>query len=168
MANRVFKESQKFNQPWVWLIIVTSYILVHFWGIQDLLRGHAYDSEPFIGALVGIVLMNLLVLLFATMKLETRIDLRGIHFRYRPLIHSWRSIHWEEMKSVEVKSYSPWLYGGWGIRLSLLGWAYNVRGNKGIVIKKKNGRRLLIGTQIPEAAQNAIHQLMNEEKVNHA
>src|SRR5690606_22871725 len=106
-----------------------------------------------------------LVLLFLFLRLETRIGRHGVQFRYPPVINSWRKIPYQEIQSIEVVRYSPWAYGGWGIRYSWHGWAYNVRGNKGIVIKKKNGQQILIGTQKMMEAKEAIEYQMREERV---
>lgn len=165
----MFKETQKFSQPLLWIIILSTYIPVHIWGIKDLINEYSkgsgwWTSETFIAGLIGLVLLNLLMLLFLFFRLETHIDQAGVQFRYPPIINSWRRIPLQDIQSIQVSRYSPWLYGGWGIRLSWHGWAYNVSGNQGIIIKKKNGKRLLIGTQRPEQAQEAVHQLMREER----
>ena len=169
MTQVVFKESQKFNQPLLWGIILSAYLLTHVMGIRDIVGELAegdnwWASEAFIAAFIGLVLLNLLVVLFLLLRLETRIDRHGVYFRYPPVITSWRKIPYVEIQSIEVVRYSPWAYGGWGIRYNWHGWAYNVRGNKGIMIKKKNGKQLLIGTQKSLEAQETINQLMREEK----
>src|SRR5690606_12222738 len=128
-----FKESQKFNQPLLWGIILSAYLLTHVMGIRDIVGELAegdnwWASEAFIAAFIGLVLLNLLVVLFLLLRLETRIDRHGVHFRYPPVITSWRKIPYVEIQSIEVVRYSPWAYGGWGIRYNWHGWAYNVRG----------------------------------------
>lgn len=169
MASVVFEERQRFGQLWIWVIIVGTYITVHIWGIKDLIAEYSksdnwWTNETFVGALIGVVLLNLLVLLFLLFKLETRIDRNGVQYRYTPFINSWRKIPFREIQSIQVIHYSPWAYGGWGIRYSWHGWAYNVSGNKGIMIKRKNGKQLLIGTRKSNEAQEAINQLMREER----
>jgi len=169
MVANVFKESQKFNQPLLWVIILTTYIPLHIFSIRDLFieyskGGNWWSSEIFIAALIGLVLLNLLLVLFLFLTLETQIDNAGIQFRYPPVLNSWRKIPWKEVQAIDVSTYSPWEYGGWGIRLSWRGWAYNVRGNKGIMIKKKNGKRILIGTQKAIEAKQAIENQMREER----
>lgn len=169
MADIQFKESQKFNQPLLWVILLSTYVPVHIWGIREIVNEYSkgndwWTSETFAGALTGVIFLNLLVVLFLLLRLETQIDRDGVQFRYPPFINSWRKIPHQEIQSVLVAHYSPWAYGGWGIRYNWHGWAYNVRGNKGILIKKKNGRQLLIGTRKSDEAQEAINQLMKEER----
>lgn len=170
MSHTVFKESQRFNQPLFWVILLSCYIPFHIWAIKELLVESSKDGSLFLGsetvqtAASGMIVFNILILLFLLMKLETRIDASGIHFRYAPIINSWRIISWGDIESVSVIQYSPWAYGGWGIRYSWPGWAYNVKGNKGIMIKRKNGKRILIGTQKMMDATEAIDNLMRQER----
>lgn len=111
---------------------------------------------------IGLMLVNA-IMIFA--RLETRIDHEGIHYRFLPFIPSWRKRLWPEIDSVSVRKYKPILeYGGWGIRISILGkgWALNVSGNKGLQLKKKRGGSLLIGTSRPEELHAFIRQLHSE------
>lgn len=169
MVNKIFEESQRFNQPWVWVIIFGTYIPVHIWSVRDIMTEHSkggdwWTSQTLIAAIIGLVVLNLLLVFFYLSKLQTRVDGTGIQFRYPPIINSWRKISLKEIQSVQVIKYSPWAYGGWGIKYSWNGWAYNVRGNKGIMIKKKNGKQILIGTQKMMDAKAVIENQMREEK----
>ena len=53
------------------------------------------------------------------------------------------------------KVSNPW-YFGWGIHLTPRGWLYNVSGLEAVEIDLRNGRRLLVGSDEPEALCNAI------------
>lgn len=169
MAQLIFKETQKFHNPLFWVVLLSTYVPIHFWGVHELVNEYSkgsgfLESETVQAALLAMVVLSLLVVLFLVMKLETRIDASGIQFRYPPFISSWRKISPTDIATITVIKYSPWTYGGWGLRYGWHGWAYNVRGNKGIMIKKKNGKQLLIGTQRLEKAQDAIDNLMKEER----
>ena len=50
---------------------------------------------------------------------------------------------------------NPW-YFGWGIHLTPRGWLYNVSGREAVEIDLRNGKRLLVGSDEPEALCNAI------------
>ena len=47
-------------------------------------------------------------------------------------------------------------YGGWGIRRGRRGWAYNVSGNRGVLLQLENEKTLLIGSQRPDELAAAI------------
>jgi len=169
MHRPVFEESQKFNQPLLWISIALVWLLVTVTAIRDIahdygLGNNLLESKESSAALAGIGMINLVVILFLLMRLETRIDASGVQFRYPPVINSWKKIPLNDIQSIQIIRYSPWAYGGWGIRFSWHGWAYNVKGNKGIMIKKKNGKRLLIGTQNSQKAQDAINILTDQRR----
>ena len=72
---------------------------------------------------------------------------------------------------MEIITYSPIRdYGGWGVRLSLNGKAFNVRGDKGLKLYFDYRKPLLIGTQKPEELQKCLEQLnllaQTHEKTN--
>ena len=50
---------------------------------------------------------------------------------------------------------NPW-YFGWGIHWTPRGWLYNVAGLEAVEIDLRNGKRLLVGSDEPEALCKAI------------
>ncbi len=54
---------------------------------------------------------------------------------------------------------NPWYYG-WGIRLTPLGWLYNVSGLSAVDVVLEDGRHVQIGTDQPEALERALHQVV--------
>ncbi len=134
-----FTETQRFRQWWLWLVVGVSVVVT----IGSLWVDHDWQ-EP----LAGLVLVPLLlvVLLLYYWRLDTRLDPDGIHYRVFPLF-SWRIILWDTIQSVTVDSYA---FVGYGIRLGFDGWIYNVSGNKGLRIIRKNKVKLTIGTQRPD------------------
>jgi hypothetical protein len=88
-----------------------------------------------------------------SLKLITRYTTEGIYYQMRWIHLKEKFIAWQDIESVEVRTYKPILeYGGWGMRLGIFGKgkAINISGNKGVQLVLKNGKRLLIGTQKPE------------------
>ena len=68
-----------------------------------------------------------------------------------------RTIRLSQILSAEVVTYNPLLeYGGWGIR----GWggnvAFNARGNRSVRLGLEGGKRVLVGSQRPEALAQAL------------
>jgi len=75
----------------------------------------------------------------------------------RPLVNKRYLI--SDIETCESVTYRPIRdYGGWGIRYSFTkrSWAYNITGNKGVEIKFKGGRKLLIGSQRADELAAAI------------
>lgn len=169
MANQIFKETQRFNPSLLWIIILICFVPFHIFGLRELVNESANGNNLLGGdtvqaVVIGMVVLYLIVILLLQMKLETKIDAHSIQYRYPPVINQWRRIPQNEIRSVEGIKYAPWNIGGWGIKNSWNGWTFNARGNKGIMIKMKKGKQLLIGTQQVVQAKDAINNLMRQER----
>lgn len=94
------------------------------------------------------------------MRLETRIDAVGIHYRYLPLLNRWRHWSWADFRQIQPRTYSPLGdFGGWGIRGFPGNLAYNVWGSYGLQLVFQSGDRLLLGTQRPEELAATLQAL---------
>ena len=59
-------------------------------------------------------------------------------------------------------TYSPLKdYGGWGIRYGRKGKAYNVSGNKGVMLSMKDGKAIMIGSQNNKDLWNVINERLS-------
>ena len=144
-----FKEEQKFNQWWLWLILILMGVLPLIGIYKQLILGEKLGDNPMsdISLLIFSIIMFSLVGLFLIMKLKTSIDKNGINMHFFPFIK--KSVDWQQIKNVKVVNYG--FVGGWGIRLwTKYGTVYNMKGNKGLAIELLNGKNFLIGTQKPE------------------
>ncbi|UJH92407.1 hypothetical protein LZ575_07780 [Antarcticibacterium sp. 1MA-6-2] len=116
------------------------------------------NDEPLL-----IHLISGFVLIFATffifsLRLETRIDSRGVTARFNPFKFFTKHYYWKDIDNIFVRKYSPIAeYGGWGVRGLGKAKAYNIKGNNGIQIVTKNKKSFLIGTQQPEVARRIIN-----------
>lgn len=155
MSKVIFEETQRFNQWWIWLMILLSISVVTYLGYED------YRESQDLRAFLSLAIFAPFILFILLIKLKTRIDERGIHVQFFPLHFSFKSYLWKDIYSAEVVQYSPiGDYGGWGYRISFKGKgkAFNVRGNKGIKIHTDEGKTRMIGTQRMEEAQACIRQ----------
>ena len=115
-------------------------------------------------SVIALIVIGILCLLFATIKLESKIDDVGISYRMTPFELKYKTIKWEDLESVEVRTYSPIKeFGGWGWRIGSNGSARNIKGNKGIQTIKRNGKKLLIGTQKPRLAEVSVENFFKKE-----
>jgi hypothetical protein len=152
---KLFEEKQKFNQWWLWLLLLglTGFITYKIFIEKDYGNG-----SKTIGIIVLILMFSLLVL-FYFINLKTRVYSDRIEIKFFPFINHWKKYPFASIEKMEVIQYNPILdYGGWGIRLG----AYNTSGNKGLKIyyKKKNYRdSILIGTQKPEELAKIIKNI---------
>ncbi len=153
---KIFKESQRFNQWWLYAMFAL---------VLTLLVGGIYkDSESFQNfnnpALVLFFLAALFLMTFILfLRHDTRIDSKGITTKFYPMGFSRKFFAWKEIDECYVRKYNPFVeYGGWGIRGSSRRKAYNVSGYLGIQIVTKDKKEFLIGTQKPDVARAVLKQ----------
>ena len=159
-----FKEEQKFNQWWLWLILIPMGVLPLIGIYKQLILGEKLGDNPMsdISLLIFSIIMFSLVGLFLIMKLKTSIDKNGINMHFFPFIK--KSVDWQQIKNVKVVNYG--FVGGWGIRLwTKYGTVYNVKGDKGLEIVLKSGKKFLIGTQKETELSTIIEKMIVSTKV---
>ena len=148
-----YYEIQQFRQIWVWLIL----LLVEFALLFTILSG-------MINLLVSIIIISIgfgFIWLLYRMKLITIINEDGINIIFAPFTNF--IIPFNKIKKYQIRQYRPIIeYGGWGIRYSKYGKAYNVSGKIGLQIELSNGKRLLIGTQNPDALLQTLNEIINK------
>jgi hypothetical protein len=144
MSSSSYHEFQRFHRViLVALIGVTTGVLL--WSI-------AVDAAEMLWAPIAAVLVTLWLTIggLTTTVAEgiLRIRLLGLFRKRIPLT---------EIERAEVVTFRPILdCGGWGLRLGRLGWYWTARGNRGVALRLRNGQRLVIGSQRPEALHASI------------
>jgi len=128
--------------------------------IQQLILHKPVGNNPSSDAVllvVGIIFGFLFPLFFLFSKLVTEVRDDGLYFRFYPFHRSFQKIEFMRIKKYEVRTYRAFKeYGGWGIRYSRNGKAYNVGGNEGVQLELINGERILIGSGRPDELLRAI------------
>ena len=157
---KVFVEEQRFDQWWfrVLMLLVSTFV---FGTIAAAYPSLKTDPAAFWTVLTAAGFsFTIITILIFFVKLQTKIDELGIHYAFWPLNMKPKLISWSEITSCKIKKYYPLKdYGGWGYRTGFLrrkGGAINVKGNIGIQIVFKTGKRLLIGTQNSTNARKAL------------
>lgn len=166
----LFQEKQKFTQWWLWLLLlgVTSVIIYSIIASGTSNSGTTENDDQFVQTLSErliefswpmtfiILIITAICILFYVLKLETNITKEEIRLRYFPFLK--KTFKWNDIATAEIMQYG---FVGYGIRFSLnYGTVYNVKGNKGLFITLKNGKKYLIGTQKPEEMKKTIHNLL--------
>lgn len=147
----LFQEKQRFNQWWLWALLIISSVAPVI-----ILYKEFTSSTSTSGSLSALIILFLVTVLFVVLKMKTTITQKSIQLVYFPFV--WKTINIDDIASMEVINYG--FVGGWGIRLwTSYGTVYNVRGNKGLHIKLKNGKQLVIGTQKPKELEKVVEQL---------
>lgn len=153
-----FKEEQKFVQWWLWVLLVGFglFPLYLFW--NQIVLGNPVGSKPMsdLGVILVTILLYGIIVFFGIIKLRTEINAKEIKIHFFPLVK--KTISWDSIASAEVINYG--FVGGWGIRLfTKYGTAYNIKGNKGLAVQLKTGKKLLIGTQKEEELTELLNKI---------
>lgn len=144
----VYREVQPmYRAGWIWFVfipLIATVVLVF--------------TLP--GVSPAVILISIILpLFFIWGRLITEVRDDGIYIKYLPLHIRYHQIPFDDIESFECRTYKPLMdYGGWGIKWGIKGKAYNVYGNRGLQLYFKNGKRLLIGSQNPEALVKAMEQ----------
>lgn len=146
------------TQWWLWAILLGTMGVV-LWRIIDDAVSRQLSFAEFLhspGLWTPILLPIVILSFFYVASLKTDVDSTGIRIRYFPM---WQThIPWEQIESAELIKYG---FVGYGIRFSIRhGTVYNAKGNRGLQIVKKNGGKVLLGTQRPEELLAAVKQFL--------
>jgi hypothetical protein len=111
-----------------------------------------YREELGVAAFVIIGRVQLWIL---TARLVTIVDPEALRISFKWL---WpgRTIRHGDVERYEARTYGLLDSGGWGVHLAGAGLTYNVSGNRGVALALKDGSRLLVGSQDPDALVRAL------------
>jgi len=149
----LFEERQRITQWWVYALVILPMLPI----LVILILAGEIDTPEQVGLFFIIFLGT--AGLIPLIRMDTKIDQQAIRVRLFPFHLKYRIYPWNEIESAEVRKYSPLgEYGGWGIRYGgkAKGWAYNVKGDRGLQIVLNDGKRVLIGTSSPNSMERAI------------
>jgi len=155
-----FREVQKFRQAWLWLILLAPMGFVGWGAYQQFVLRRPWGDRPMpdTGLLVFCGAMALFLVWFFVLRLVTEVRDNEVTVQFVPMWRK-RTIALAQIRGAESVQYRPIRdYGGWGIRRGLTGWAYNVSGNRGVLLKFFGGTDVLIGSQRPEELAAVIEE----------
>lgn len=165
----MFRETQKFRQPWLWLLIIFI-ALGLLWPVYMRLSGAPTGNQPMpLWVSIVLIITTLGGILFMySARMDTEIDEEGITFNFFPLVGK-KKMPWSQVENVYVREYNAILeYGGWGIRYSMgkkRGRALCVSGKMGIQLVMKDEKKLLLGTKKAEEARIVLSKLAKQRIV---
>jgi len=166
---KVFKEEQRFTQTWIIVLVMSGAIIPLFIILDEYLKNDtAYSTWEWVLILGLTLLAPAIIFVF---KLYTRIDESGIHYKYFPFHFRFKTIPWEDIAKAYVRTYDAISeYGGWGLKGGVFwkkskGTAINVSGDIGIQLELKNGKKILIGTNLEEDARMVLRHYSEKREI---
>lgn len=153
----LFHEVQRFQDLWWWKLLIVLTAVALFGPLvalvlREILGGNAgfgriLTPQAMQSLAVGIFAGVCALFVLLTMGLETSVTGEGLHIRFRPFHMKPRFYPFTSIISAESVTYHPLRdYGGWGIRFGRMGWAYNIRGNRGVMLRFRDGKNLMVGS----------------------
>ena len=156
-----YSEKQRFRQWWIWVIVLIAPVILLSSLVVQLVTGSLIGDNPINSYSLFFAFMFTISVPFLLYILELRTEVRmdGVLIRFRPFHRKDIVFKFESIQKAENITYSPIKdYGGWGIRYGRGGKAYNVSGNKGVMISPKGGKKILIGSRNSEQLCSVINQ----------
>jgi hypothetical protein len=164
----LFRERQRFTQFWLWVVVAG--VAIIFWAgfVSQVLLGGSFGDKPVsdVELIILFALMGIgFPVFFYKMSLTTEVLPGELRVRFWPFHLRPVQIPLHTVRDYERVTYNSIRdYGGWGIRWSFRGKAYNVSGSEGVRLHFYNRRPLLIGSQNSQQLFDAI-RLGKETKV---
>ena len=156
----VFREVQRFRQWFFWVPIAVVTGVVWWLFGEQIILGHPQGQQPIPNwtAWVLALVFGLGFPIFASIvRLVTEVTPDAILVRLAPF--GAKEIPLRTIDTAMDREYSAMReFGGWGIRTTRYGKAYNAHGDKGVQLVFKDESRILIGSQRPEELAAALRQ----------
>lgn len=155
-TSTVFREVQYFRSLPLMIVIMAAMagVVILLLCQVPILR---QKNGPVAPVLIPAVIMSLVFLLFIFMRLEVEVHTLSFRYRFFPFLPRWREFELVSVESAEAVSYRPIMeFGGWGIRYGRGMWAYTVSGNRGVIIRMRDGKTFILGTGKPGELQRSL------------
>lgn len=161
----IFVETQRFRQPVLWIAVVPVLLipgLIFGYGmVQQLMWkepwGGAGTTDPFLVVVgtLAIMFTASVVLLLVIARMTVEVNEAELTIDFHPFVTDIYAL--TRIVSFNVVAYRPLRdVRGRGIRKMEKGRAYTVSGRQGVLIVLADGRRLLIGSGMPEKLHHAL------------
>lgn len=123
------------------------------------------DPEFLLTSAFALALSAAVVAMVYGLKMTTEVCRDCIRVSFFSPRFSLRTIKASEILKAKARIYRPILeYGGWGIRWGFGGRALTMYGRGGVQLTLSGGKRILIGSQRPEALRAALAKVIGRRK----
>lgn len=167
----IFKEEQYFSNFWFWVFIIVVFtafltpttVALYSQLVLDTQYGENPKSTETLLIISGILLVvyMIAIVMFRQMKLVVHVRQGGVFYRYPPFILKERYFLKSEIERFEIRKYNP-IREHSGAKS---GRVLSVKGRVGLQLYLKDGKKVLFGTQRPEAMRKAMIKLMASSKI---
>ncbi|RYG47049.1 MAG: hypothetical protein EOO01_15380 [Chitinophagaceae bacterium] len=151
----LFRETQRFRQPWLWLVLICSALAT----LLPLIVSFAEKNAPGQAAMLGPGLLVLFLIGanftgFYITKLETVITSDGVYFKWSPFFKTYRFYSLQEIQGMKIGVYNKPRFGLH--KDPDFGRVHIVNGSNGISFKAGQVQRVFIGTRRVAAMRHVL------------
>lgn len=163
MEKVLFHERQYFRQAAIWILVAATDLVVVASLVYMLTMEQDSADQAALWAIYGSLLLCLVMTgMFLRSCLEVKVTTSGIHYRFTLFQRKPRLLEPAMVRQWVIRDIRPVMeFGGFGIRKSKNGTAYLVSGKKAVIFDLNDGKKLVIGTQKPDALESALRQLIH-------
>jgi hypothetical protein len=162
----LFKESQRFTNWILWLILISLAVAVWFWFV-GLITGSASSTgvetslTPAWVVIISWLTLGVLLPLFVYInKFELIVENEEIRFRYVPYHMKYKRLPIKYIENYKIVRYDALGdYGGWGVRKRKRNVGYITASDRGIVVLVDGATHITFGTQMPKELYIAIDKV---------
>ena len=141
-----FHEEQRFWVGFVFVLIV----LLDLPFILLVLLGREFVLLP------AVAIVSAISVLFASARLVVDVTADEITASFH-FLWPTRRIRVADVKRAHATTYNSLLdYGGYGVRWTPRGWAFNTGGDEGVLVETNDGKRVMIGSRRAQELEAAI------------
>ena len=160
-APTIFFEEQQLKKHWLWLVVLLApFCFLAYTLLYQLYTGKLIGDHPSSNINISVLLLFYGVMVYFALfyvKLSTIISSDKICYGWNLPTNQLKEIRIADIKSCSLITYH---FVGYGYRLSFkYGQVYNVWGNKGLFIVKKNGKKILLGTNSAKQLEEALKKI---------
>ena len=165
MGKIYFRETQKINFWWIWMLLAILAAL-WLWGVtQQLFLGKPWGNHPvsnIVLVFIGFIPVAILLLIIQS-RLITEVRSDGLYYKFYPFHLKFKKIHYDTIERFEPITFKAIReFGGWGIRYNYKGQkALITHGNKGIEFTFLSKKKLVIGTDKPDSFMDAMKKAIH-------
>ena len=132
--------------------------------IQDILFNTDSSDSMYSNPLLLIIIIAISaapIFLIYLAKLDTNVRDEGLFIKFRAFHRRWVMLPFHDIAAATAITFKPLKdFGGWGIRYGPMGKAYNVSGNKGVLLEFEEGPSILIGSNNSEVLCSLINSMV--------
>ncbi len=156
-ANILFSEQQTITKWYVWILpvlvlVVCVYVILHQLLLQ---QAGSTDAIPLNILIVMVLIPCILIVFLRHIRMKVEITSKGILYDVRPFQDG--HILWSEVKEIKLIPYTRMALGLAPGGVS--GKAYNISGTHCMQLTKKNGQKILLGTEKPELLRKVLEKI---------